>query len=73
MNTYKEMIEMSVNIREISDLITQEEKQAEKYEELIKKAVNQEFKKQLEELRGLSVRKLNLLVKIIKDGPWGNW
>ncbi len=64
---------MSVNIADISELITQEEKQAEKYEELIKKAQNQDFKKQLEELRDLSVKKLNLLVKIVKEGPWGNW
>jgi flagellar biosynthesis GTPase FlhF len=64
---------MSVNIADISDLITQEERQAEKYEQLIEKAQNDEFKKQLTELKDLSVKKLNLLVKIIKDGPWGNW
>ena len=64
---------MSVNIADISDLITQEERQAEKYEQLIEKAQDEGFKKQLEELKGLSVKKLNLLVKIIKDGPWGNW
>jgi hypothetical protein len=64
---------MSVNIADIADLITQEERQAEKYEDLIKKAVNEDFKKQLEELRSLSVKKLNILVKVIKEGPWGNW
>jgi len=64
---------MSVNIIEISELITQEGKQAKKYEELIAQAQSEEFKKMLEELRELSVKKLNVLVKIVKDGPWGNW
>ena len=64
---------MSVNIIEISDLITQEGKQAKKYEELIELAQDEGFKKQLNELRDLSVKKLNLLVAIVKDGPWGNW
>lgn len=64
---------MSVNIIEISDLITQEGKQAKKYEELIEKAENEGFKNQLQELRDLSVKKLNILTKIIKEGPWGNW
>lgn len=64
---------MSVNIIEISELITQEGKQAKKYEELIVQAQSEEFKKMLEELRELSVKKLNLLVQIVKDGPWGNW
>ncbi len=64
---------MSVNIIEISDLITQEGKQAKKYEELIEKAQNEGFIAQLKELRELSVKKLNLLTKIIKEGPWGNW
>jgi len=64
---------MSVNIIEISDLITQEGKQAKKYEELIELAQDEGFKKQLKELRDLSVKKLNLLVAIVKEGPWGNW
>ncbi len=64
---------MSVNIVDISELITQEGKQAKKYEELIEKAQNEDFKRQLTELRDLSVKKLNLLVKIVKEGPWGNW
>jgi hypothetical protein len=64
---------MSVNIVEISDLISQEGKQAKKYEELLEKAENEDFKKQLEELKDLSIKKLNLLVKIVKEGPWGNW
>lgn len=66
-------MKMSVNIVEISELITQEGKQAKKYEELMVQAQSEEFKKMLEELRELSVKKLNLLVKIVKDGPWGNW
>jgi hypothetical protein len=64
---------MSVNIIDISDLITQEGKQAKKYEELLEKAQDEGFKKQLQELRELSVKKLNLLTKIVKEGPWGNW
>jgi hypothetical protein len=64
---------MSVNITEISDLITQEGKQAKKYEELLDKVQNEGFKLQLKELRDLSVKKLNLLTKVIKEGPWGNW
>jgi len=64
---------MSVNIVEISDLITQEGKQAKKYEELIELAEDEGFKKQLKELRDLSIKKLNLLVEIVKEGPWGNW
>ena len=64
---------MTVNIVDISDLITQEGNQAKKYEELIKKAKNDNFKKTLQELRDLSVKKLNLLVKVIKEGPWGDW
>jgi hypothetical protein len=64
---------MSVNIIEISDLITQEGKQAKKYEELIEMAQDEGFKKQLQDLKELSVKKLNLLVAIIKEGPWGNW
>lgn len=39
----------------------------------MKKAENEDFKKTLSELKSLSVKKLNLLVKIVKDGPWGNW
>lgn len=64
---------MTVNIIDISDLITQEGNQAKKYEVLIKKAENENFKKMLQELRDLSVKKLNLLVKIVKEGPWGDW
>lgn len=64
---------MSVNIIEIADLITQEGKQAKKYEELINQAEDEGFKKQLGELRDLSVKKLNILVAIVKEGPWGNW
>ena len=64
---------MTVNIIDISDLITQEGKQAKKYEELIEKAQDEGFKKQLKELRDLSVKKLNLLTKIVKEGHWGNW
>jgi len=64
---------MSVNIIEISDLITQEGKQAKKYEELLTLAQDEGFKKQLQELKELSVKKLNLLVAIVKEGPWGNW
>lgn len=64
---------MSVNIIEISELITQEGKQAKKYEELLTMAQDEGFKRQLTELRDLSVKKLNLLVKIVKEGPWGNW
>ena len=64
---------MTVNIIDISDLITQEGTQAKKYEELIEKAQDEGFKKQLKELRDLSVKKLNLLTKIVKEGPWGNW
>lgn len=69
----KEVVQMSVNIVDIAELIAQEGKQAKKYEELIEKAQDKEFKKSLTELRDLSVRKLNLLVKSVKDGPWGNW
>lgn len=64
---------MTVNIVDISDLITQEGKQAKKFEELIEKAEDEDFKKALRELKDLSVKKLNLLVKVVKDGPWGNW
>lgn len=64
---------MSVNIVDISNLITQEGQQTMKLEELIEKAQNESFKQQLTELRNLSVKKLNLLVAIIKEGPWGNW
>jgi Txe/YoeB family toxin of Txe-Axe toxin-antitoxin module len=64
---------MSVNIVDISELIAQEGKQAKKYEELIEKAQDEGFKSELTELRDLSVKKLNLLVKIVKEGPWGNW
>ena len=64
---------VAVNITEISELITQEGKQAKKYEELIALAQDENFIKDLEVLKQLSVKKLNLLVKIVKDGPWGNW
>jgi len=64
---------MTVNIVDISDLITQEGKQAKKYEELLGNAEDENFKKTLQELKDLSVKKLNLLVKIVKEGPWGNW
>lgn len=64
---------MTVNIIDISDLITQEGNQAKRYEELIEKAENENFKKTLQELRRLSVKKLNLLVKVVKEGPWGDW
>lgn len=64
---------MTVNIIEISDLITQEGNQAKKYEELMEKAENESFKKTLQKLRDLSIRKLNLLVKVVKEGPWGDW
>lgn len=64
---------MTVNIIDLAELISQEGKQAQKYEELIKRARDEEFKKSLEELRVLSVKKLNLLIKIVKEGPWGKW
>lgn len=64
---------MSVNITEISELLTQEGNQTKKLEELLAKAQNEGFKKQLIQLRELSVRKLNILVSVIKEGPWGNW
>lgn len=64
---------MSVNITEISQLITEEGNQSKKYEKLLENAESEEFKAMLRELRNLSVKKLNLLVKIVKDGPWGNW
>ncbi len=64
---------MAVNIIDVAELISQEGKQAKKYEELIKQAQDEDFKKALEELRMLSVKKLNLLLKVVKEGPWGNW
>ncbi len=69
----QEVIMMAVNIIEIAELIVQEGKQAQKYEELIEKAQDEGFKKKLTQLRDHSVQQLNTLVQIVKDGPWGNW
>lgn len=67
------MNNLSVNIADIADLLSQEVKQAKQYEALIQQAENEEFKNKLSILKESSVKSVNLLTVIIKEGPWGDW
>ena len=58
------------NLMDISEALAKEGRLAQEYERLKEEAVNEEFKLQLEELGKLSVEKMRILHKIIKEGSW---
>lgn len=58
------------NIADIAEALASEARLAQKYENLQQKAINEKFKKDLDNLLKLSVQKMKILRNIIKEGPW---
>ena len=58
------------NIMDLCESLAKEGRLAQDYVQFDKKARNEDFKKELKELKKLSVEKMRILHKIIKEGPW---
>ncbi len=55
---------------DLSESLAKEGRLAQDYVKFGKEAKNESFKKSLKELEKLSVEKMRILHKIIKEGPW---
>lgn len=58
------------NIMDLSESLAKEGHLAQDYVRFRKEATNEGFKKALKELEKLSVEKMRILHKVIKEGPW---
>lgn len=58
------------NLMDLGESFAKEGHLAQNYVRFSKEAKNEDFKKLLKELEKLSVEKMRILHKIIKEGPW---